>query len=194
MPKDKYVKIRPETLDQEDLFNLISSFDYNNTKMNEYKKEADNFKSDLKTIASDTYLQKYIQDGENPGSLIIEAENSEGDTAQYIYVPNDRYAMIRSEKQADFLNEKYGDIVEKNLTHTINPEMLEKYGELISRIIFESDEIENEDKGKIFNSVETYSIKEGTIDRLHEIGDDIEELFENLKPVVSIKSSKIIKS
>ena len=190
----KYKIVKPDTIDQEDLFELIKNFDSNTKEMNKYKKISEDVKKDLKSIATLSYLSLYKEGGENPGSIIIEAENVDGNIAEYMFSPSDRYITIKSEKEANEINSEFGDIVTKDITYTLNNEMIDKYGEILSKLIFESDEIEKEDKGKFFIATETYKVKEGTIDNLLEISDDPDYLYESIKPVSSIKGSKIVKS
>ena len=68
----------------------------------------------------------------------------------------------------------------------------EKYGEILSRMIEESEEIVEKDKEKIIRASTTYSITKGTIDNFTKLG-SVAELFEMTKPVVSIKNAGVIK-
>ena len=70
--------------------------------------------------------------------------------------------------------------------------MIEKYGEILSRLIEESDEIKESDKEKIIKATTKYSVAKGTIDKLNQYG-EVSELMEAVKPVVSLKNIEIVK-
>ena len=70
--------------------------------------------------------------------------------------------------------------------------MIEKYGEILSRLIEESDEIAEKDKEKIITAKTTYAVAKGTIDKFTDYG-DVVEVMEAVKPVVALKNVEIIK-
>ena len=70
--------------------------------------------------------------------------------------------------------------------------MVEKYGELLSRLIEESDEIDENDKEKIIKAVTKYSVAKGTIDQLKNLG-NVSEIMEAVKPVVMLKTPEVIR-
>lgn len=190
-------RIKPTEIDQDDLFDLIENFEEDSNKVKEINKSLTNIKSSLKNIALNEYIKKYQEDGKNPGTIIIEAINAFDEEGEFMFVPSDRYVTIRDEDQANEIEEKYGEnIIERELIYSFDPDMLDKYYDVISKLISECDDIPIEDKGKLFIASETYKIKKGTIDRFGEIvgSGDIKDIFEGLKPVVSLKDPKVIKS
>lgn len=204
--KKDFSVIYPKDIDQSELFDLIKDFDELGKENKKLTTKVNGIKEKLRKIGLDEYLNKYQEDGENPGSILIEARSSKNDDdfdtddsgtniGQYLFVPQDRYITIKTEKEANDITDKYGDIIDRNILYSIDPKMLDKYARVISELIENSDDIEHEDKGKLFISTETYSIKKGTIDNLNlSKGEDIKDVFESIKPVVSIKDAKIIKS
>lgn len=150
---------------------------------------------DLKKIGNDEWVREYQKGGKNPGSIILFQDNDEtGESARFMLQPSDKYISINSER-ADELIEKYGDdIVEETITYSFNDKMLEKYSSIIEKLIIESEDIDEEDKESIIEATAKYSIKKGTIDKLSDYSKDIEEIFEEVRPVVSIKNVSVIKS
>jgi hypothetical protein len=109
-----------------------------------------------------------------------------------MFVPSDKYITISPER-AEELQETYGEeIVEEETTFSFDSTMIEKYGEILSRLIEESDEIKESDKEKIIKAVTKYSVAKGTIDKFSTYG-DVNEVMEDVKPVVSLKNVEIIK-
>jgi hypothetical protein len=70
--------------------------------------------------------------------------------------------------------------------------MIEKYGEVLSELIENSDEIEDKDKEKIIKATTSYSVAKGTISKFKEYG-EVVEMMETVKPVIAIKNVEIIK-
>ena len=70
--------------------------------------------------------------------------------------------------------------------------MIEKYGEVLSRLIEECGDISEKDKEKIITATTKFSVAKGTIDKFTTYG-DVNEVMEAVKPVVSLKNVEIIK-
>ena len=105
---------------------------------------------------------------------------------------NDKYITI-NEDRATELQEAYGeDIVEEKTTFAFDNDMIEKYGEVLSRLIEESAEISERDKEKIIKAVTTYSVAKGTIDNFAKLG-NVSEMIDATKPVVALKNVEVIK-
>ena len=123
---------------------------------------------------------------------MIVQENEMGDTAQFMFVPTDRYITI-NEERAEELKEEYGDeIVDEKTTFSFDDLMIEKYGEILSEMIENCDEIPDKDKEKIIKATTTYTVAKGTIDKFLVYG-EAAELMETVKPVVALKNIEVIK-
>jgi hypothetical protein len=70
--------------------------------------------------------------------------------------------------------------------------MVEKYGDIISRLISECDDIPDKDKNKIITAKVIYSVAKGTIDNFSKYG-NVSDVMEAVKPIVSLKNIEIIK-
>ena len=114
------------------------------------------------------------------------------DIAQTMFVPSDKYISLTGEKE-EALREEFGeDIVEEKTTFAFDNDMIEKYGEVLSRLIEECDDIDSDDKGRIIKATTAFSIAKGTIDRMKDYG-TISEVMDEIKPVVALKNVEIIK-
>lgn len=188
-PKDEKPTIKVEDLD---FFNKISDYESLNNEMKALKEKADSIYNDLKKLGKDEYAKLYSKNSKNPGSITLEQTVDEN-TAHLMFVPSDKYISI-NEKLASELRENISEkIVEEKQTFSFNNDMIEKYGEVIARLIEESTEIDEDDKEKIIESNVSYSIAKGTIDELAEYG-DVTELIEAVKPVFSLKNVEVIKA
>ena len=75
--------------------------------------------------------------------------------------------------------------------------MIDKYGEVLSQLIEDCDEISQSDKEKIIKATVSFSVSKGTIDKLKTLSDESEmeivDIIEEVKPIVAIKNVEVIK-
>lgn len=176
----------------ENSFDKISKLSELNKEIKSKNEEADTLSKELKDIGKSEWIKFNQRNGENPGSFILQATKDD-ETAQVMFVTSDKYISIKSKKEADELSNMFGvDLIEEKTDYIINPELVNKYSEVLSNLINDSINIEDEDKDKLIKAVTTYSIKKGTIDNLDKF-ENVEKLIETIKPVVSLKDYKLIK-
>ena len=189
--KGKEEKVRI-SIEDESFFNKIEKLEQLQDTMKVAKAKADMISDELRDLGKTEWAKLYDSTGKNPGSVMLEHVNASDDVAQLMFVPSDKYITISPER-AEELQETYGEeIVEEETTFSFDSTMIEKYGEILSRLIEESDEIKESDKEKIIKAVTKYSVAKGTIDKFSTYG-DVNEVMEDVKPVVSLKNVEIIK-
>lgn len=186
--KDK--KVRLQVTDP-DFFSKVEKLEQINDRMKSDKAVVDMLSDELKDIAKAEWVDYYSKTGKNPESVVI-CQEVAGDTAQFLFVPSDKYISV-TESRAEELRETFGDeIITEETTFGFDSTMIEKYGEILSRLIEESTEISESDKEKIITAKTTYSVAKGTIDKLNQYG-DVSEVMEAVKPVVAMKNVEVIK-
>jgi hypothetical protein len=186
--EDKKVRLR---VSDQTFFDNIQKIEKLNAQMKSDKAKADLLSDEVRDVAKEEWLKYYQKTGRNPESVFVEAINGE-DTAQVMFIAQDRYITINEEK-AEVLKETYGeDIVEEKTEFAFDAEMVEKYGSVISELISGSDEIDEDDKEKIIKAVTKFTVAKGTIDKLKTYG-KVDEVFEAVKPVVMLKGPEVIK-
>ena len=186
--KDEKVRI---TVKDPDFFDKVQCLEVLQENMKRDKAKADMLADEIKDTSKSEWTGLYQKTGRNPGSIMIEGKKG-ADIAQVMFVPSDKYITINAER-AESLTEKFGsDIVEEKTTFSFDNDMIEKYGEVISRMIEESNEIDEDDKGKIIKAVAAFSIAKGTIDKMKTYG-QVEEIMEEVKPVIALKNVEVIK-
>ena len=187
--KDQKVRI---TIEDASFFDKVAKLEQLNDTMKVAKAKADMISDELRDLAKTEWAQLYEQTGKNPGSVMLEHVNSNDDTAQFMFVPTDKYITITAER-AEELQETYGEeIVEEKTVFSFDNDMIEKYGEILSRMIEESSEIADKDKEKIIKATTAYSVAKGTIDVFKKYG-EVSEMIEMVKPVVALKNVEVIK-
>ncbi len=186
--KDEKVRL---TVEDPNFFSKVEKLEALQDQMKAAKAKADMISDEIRDVAKEEWLKQYAKTGKNPESVMICQENGL-DVAQLMFVPTDRYITI-NEARAEELRETYDDeIVTEETTFGFDSAMIEKYGEILSRLIEESNEIDEKDKEKIITAKTTYSVAKGTIDNFTKYG-DVNEVMEAVKPVVALKNVEIIK-
>ena len=189
--KGKEEKVRIK-IDDSAFFDKIEKLEQLQDTMKVAKAKADMISDELRDLGKTEWAKLYDKTGKNPGSVMLEHVNASDDVAQLMFVPSDKYITITAER-AEELQETFGEeIVEEETTFSFDSAMIEKYGEILSRLIEESDEIKESDKEKIIKATTKYSVAKGTIDKFSTYG-DVVEVMEAVKPVVSLKNVEIIK-
>jgi hypothetical protein len=187
--KDEKVRIK---IEDTSFFDKIEKLEVLQDQMKVAKAKADMISDELRDLGKTEWAKLYDQTGKNPGSVMLEHVNESDDVAQLMFVPSDKYITITPER-AEELQETYGEeIVEEETTFSFDSTMIEKYGEILSRLIEESDEIKEGDKEKIIKATTKYSVAKGTIDKFTTYG-DVNEVMEAVKPVVALKNVEVIK-
>ena len=172
-------------------FDKIQALETLNDRMKADKAKADMISDEVREVSKEKWAELYQKTGKNPGSVMIESKSGL-DTAQLMFVPTDKYISINAEK-AETLREEYGDdIVEENTTFSFDDEMIQKYGEVLSAMIENSDEIADADKDKIIKAVTKFTVAKGTIDVMKNYG-KVNEVMEAVRPVVMLKGPEVIK-
>lgn len=186
--KNEKVRIRVK---EEGFFNKVQKLEELNDQMKSAKAKADMISDELRDVAKSEWVKYYDQTGKNPGSVMIEQLDGE-DVAQLMFVPTDKYITV-NEERAEQLREEYGEeIVEEDTTFSFDSLMIEKYGEVLSRLIEDCEEIDEDDKEKIIKATTKFSVAKGTIDKMKEYG-DVEVVMEAVKPVVALKNIEVVK-
>lgn len=186
--KDKKVRI---SISDPNFFDNVAKLEVLQDRMKADKAKADMISDEVREVAKEKWAELYQKTGKNPGSVMIESKSGL-DTAQVMFIPQDKYITINAEK-AETLREEYGDdIVEENTTFSFDDEMIQKYGEVLSALIENSDEIADDDKDKIIKAVTKFTVAKGTIDVMKNYG-KVNEVMEAVRPVVMLKGPEVIK-
>lgn len=189
-PKAKDEKIHL-IVENPDFYDKIEKLEQLQDVMKASKAKSDMISEELKEIGKSEWAKLYEDKGRNPGSIILE-QTKDDDIARLLFIPSDKYITITSER-AEELQDIYGDgIVEEKTTFSFDNDMIELYGEIISRLIEECDEITEKDKEKIIKATTVYSVSKGVIDYLPKFG-KVAEVMEDVKPVIALKNVEIIK-
>ena len=186
--KDKKVRIQ---VTDPSFFSKVEKLEQINDRMKSDKAVADMLSDELKDIAKAEWCDYFEKTGKNPESVMI-CQEVAGDTSQLMFIAQDKYITV-TESRAEELRETYGEeIITEETTFGFDTTMIERYGEVLSRLIEECGDISESDKEKIITATTKYSVAKGTIDKLNQYG-DVTEVMEAVKPVVALKNVEVIK-
>lgn len=186
--KDKKVRLQ---VSDPNFFSKVEKLEQLNDRMKSDKAVADMISDELRDIAKSEWIAQYEKTKNNPESVVI-CQEVAGDTSQFLFVPSDKYISV-SEERAEELRETFGEeIVEEETTFSFDSQMIEKYGEVLSMLIENCPDIADADREKIIKATTKYAVAKGTIDKLNQYG-DVAEVFESVRPVVSLKNVEVIR-
>jgi len=186
--KDEKIHLQVE---DPSFFDKVQKLEILNDQLKVAKAKSDMIADEIRDIAKQAWINQYDKMGKNPESVLVCQEKGE-DTARILFIPTDKYISINADR-ADVLRETYGDdIVSEETTFGFDSTMIERYGEILSRLIEECDQISAKDKEKIITAKTTFTVAKGTIDKLDKYG-DVSSVMEDVKPVVMLKNIEVIK-
>lgn len=187
--KDEKVRIN---ITDSDFFSKVQTLEQLNDSMRNMKAQADMISDEVRDLAKDAWVNLYSDTGKNPGSVVV-YQDSFDETAQLMFVPTDKYITITADR-AEELQSQYGsDIVEEETTFSFDSDMIEKYGEVLSSLIMNCDDISDSDKERIIKASTKFSVAKGTLDKLNKYG-EVSEVMEAVRPVVALKNIEVVKS
>lgn len=128
----------------------------------------------------------YKNNGSYPGSALVTSDSE----SSFMFVPNDKYSV--NEKRAKELKDKYGDdIIIEDVSFSFNSNLLDKYANIISDLIQNSNDINDEDKDKLIVANKKVNITKGSIEKAFSLGNgNVEEFLDDINPVYTIKNAK----
>ena len=190
--KEKDKKVRLEVDAELNFYDKVEALEKLQDNMKRDKAKADVLSDELKDIAKEKWCKYYQKLSKNPGSVFLEEVRKNGDTAQLMFVPSDKYISV-NEERADELMEQYGEeIIERKDSFAFDSDMVEKYGEILSELIEACEDIPEDVKYRIIKATTSFAIAKGTIDRIKDFG-NIESVVEAIKPVFSLKNVEVSK-
>jgi hypothetical protein len=101
-----------------------------------------------------------------------------------MFIVMDKYTAVDDTK-AELLG-NFDGLLREEVIYKFNPELVEKYGAILSDLIVSSPDIEETDKANLISGERTYSVAKGSIDRLLQFSNP-EQVMELINPICAIK-------
>jgi hypothetical protein len=141
----------------------------------------------VKEIGQKTFVDVYTKTGGYPGSFIMSSDSQ----ASFLMVPMDKYIKC-DETRFNELKESYGeDVVTEKTEFVLNPVLLDKYGEVLSDLIQNSPDIDDDDKDELFQAKIAYSVSKGAIEKAFTWGKGkVSDFIRDIQPIFAMKGAK----
>ena len=162
----------------------IARYDELKAIINNAKSEQELIGGRLKDIGKDEFLRLYQERRRNPDTF-----NLADGTEKIMFIVMDKYQGsvgkgLEPEKIA--LLENYEGLLETKTKFSFNPDVLDRVGEIVNRIIMDSRLLSAEDKDNLIIQESVTTVKKGTIDRLLDY-ENPAEIFNLIQPVLALK-------
>jgi hypothetical protein len=192
--KDKAAKVADKKNDKLNVTVKGAEFDQNLIKMAQLEAQIDQLTAELemaKGIVKDygvkTFQDVYTKTGGYPGSFILSSDSN----ASIMFVPMDKYIKC-DESRFNDLKDAYGDdvVTEKN-EFVLNATLIDKYGEVLSNLIENSPDIDDDDKGELIQARVAYTVSKGAIEKAFTWGKGkVADFMRDIQPIFAMKGAK----
>ena len=173
-------KTDKKVLQAPDLLNKVSKFTQLKHQIEALTGELKMIEGDIKVRGKSLFLEQYKADKRTPENFKIQDET--GATCMFIVM--DKYTAVDDEKAA--ILKDFDGLLGENVVYKFNPELVEKYGEVLSNLIISSPDIEEADKANLISGERTYSVAKGSIDRILQFANP-EQVLELINPICALK-------
>jgi hypothetical protein len=178
--KETAKKPEKKIIKAEDLSDKIKQFAELKAQIDALTGEIKMIEGDIKVKGKELFLKEYKAIKSTPDNFKIQDET--GATCMFICM--DKYTVV-DESKAELLR-NYDNLLTENVVFKFNTELVDKYGEVLSNLIMNCQEIEDEDKANLITGEKTFSVTKGSIDRLLQYNNP-DEVFELINPICSLK-------
>lgn len=178
--KDKVV-VEVDGLEQK-----LLEIDSLKAQIDDLKSQLVGITDEVKDISIEKFTKLFKDQQTNPNSFIIRS----GDGCVMV-VPSDKYIKIDAAdlERVNYLRSKYGrSIVTEQEKFYLNPKVFERNREVLEELIGNSNSITEDDKENLFLREIEYAVAKGSIDRLLQLGTNMQQAISDLQPIFSLKN------
>lgn len=168
-----------KTFEAAELENKIAEFIRVKNLIDEHTSHLKMIEGDIKERGKHIFMEQYQETKLRPENFKIKDETG----ASCLFIVMDKYTSV-DEGKAEIL--RACNLLSEDTTYKVNPELVDKYGEILSELIMNCQEISDDDKGNLITGELQYSVKKGSLDRLIQYPNPT-EIFELINPICSIK-------
>ena len=173
-------KADKKVLTAHDLDNKVSRYSALKNQIEALTGELKMIEGDIKTRGKSLFLEEFTRHKTTPDSFKIQDKTG----ASCLFIVMDKYTAVDDTK-AELLG-NFDGLLREEVIYKFNPELVEKYGAILSDLIVSSPDIEETDKANLISGERTYSVAKGSIDRLLQFSNP-EQVMELINPICAIK-------
>jgi hypothetical protein len=172
-----------------------AEFDQNLTKVAQLEAQIDQLTAELemakgvvKEIGIKTFEDVYTKTGGYPGSFILTSDSQ----ASVMFVPMDKYIKC-DENRFNELKDAYGDdVVTEKTEFVLNAALIDKYGEVLSDMIENCPDINDDDKAELIQARVAYTVSKGAIEKAFTWGKGkVSDFIRDIQPIFATKGAKV---
>lgn len=149
--------------------------------MENAKAELELLDGEIKDFGRASYIAQYMKAKRAPENFVITDAGS-----SVLFIAMDKYLKVTDEKKA-MLESYKPELLDEKEEYGFNLELLQKYGDKISAAIEGIVGMSREDKDALITNKTVYTVKKGAIKELAVYGNKLEEVFNAIEPIVSLK-------
>ena len=144
----------------------------------------------IKTEGKSLFVKQVNNTKRVPESFIL--SNKAGDSGLFVVTKGFKYSNL-DEERVEHITSIYGEeTINTENKFSINPELVEKYGQVLCDLIMASKKIADEDKAQLIKLEQTVRINgEYVIDNLYELAEKtkqtVEAVINDLEPTTQLK-------
>lgn len=162
----------------------LLEFDFLKAQISDLEAQLGAVTDEIKEISKEKFVELYKAKKSNPNTFLIKDGNG-----CVMVIPMDRYISIKDEDRLNDLIEKYGeDSVTIDEKFFFNNDVLERNMDAIQKLIANSKSISDDDKRNLLSREVKYSVRKGLIDRLLQIDANIENIVDDIQPIITLKN------
>ena len=162
----------------------LLEFDFLKEELAETKTKLEAVTNEIKEVSKQKFIELYKEKKTNPNTFYI--KDGEGCV---MVIPMDSYIKIKEEDRAEELIDRYGEeTITTNVRYYFNSDVLERNMDAIIKLIRDAKTISEDDKNKLLDKEVTYEIADGFIDRLLPYGKNMENVIDDVRPTIALKS------
>lgn len=135
---------------------------------------------DIKVTGKELFLSEYLKQKSTPDNFKMMDET--GAVCQFVVM--DKYTIVDETKAA--MLENFDGLVDEKVEYKFNADLVAKYGGILSQLIHNCKQIEDEDKPLLITGEKTFCVKKGSIDRLLQY-DEPTQIFELINPILMLR-------
>lgn len=173
-------KAEKKIIKANDLEDKISRYSALKSQIEALTGELKMIEGDIKDKGKCLFLDEYKIQRKTPDNFKIQDETG----ASCLFIVMDKYTAI-DEGKAEVLR-NFDGLLGENVVFKFNPELVEKYGAVLSELIMHCPDIDEADKGHLISGERTYSVAKGSIDRLLQFSNP-EQVLDLINPICALK-------
>lgn len=158
-------------------------------ELDSLKAEAEMCSARVKERSIKEFVDLYAKNAKYPGSFSIRATGiPELPAAALMFIPTDKYLKIDETRYNELLDLYGPNLVSEKTVYTMNAELVEKYGQIISDLVMNAKGISEEDKLKLISASVSYEVKKGTIQEVSKFEGSLSNIIDDIRPVYQMKN------